>query len=512
MPSNPVRFGRFRIDPDARTLTFDGALVSLSTRAFDILSALVAAKGSIVSKDQLIEQIWRGLIVEENNIQVHVSAVRKALESCEPGQSYIVTVPGRGYRVVGLDVRAASERDVPARDGPLAPSLAVLPFSNMSGDPSEDYFADGLTEEIISGLSRIRWLQVTTRSSSFRLRGKTTASVRADCDLDVRYLLEGSVRKAGGRIRVNAHLVRAIDGVQIWTERYDRPVGDIFEVQDDIVASVIGAIEPNLRKAEIELVQRQRPDNPDAYDCLLQALPFIYGMMADGAARAMPLLERALELDPSYAAAHAGLAWCHHFRYSRGGLSEEDRTASVQYAHAALGFGADDPTTLAIAALVIWFDEHDETTAFDVFDRALAISSSNVFALFNSAVALAWSGRFEVAAERAARALRLSPYDPLRYLSWNAFSIVNFCSSRYEEAREAARRGIEANPAFSLPHAYHAAALERLGRLGEASAASACVLARDPGFSISGFRKTVGVNPTVFDAFAISWRSAGLPE
>lgn len=511
MLANQAEFGRFRIHADQRVLTFDGCPVPLKARAFDILLALVEAKGALVTKDQLITQVWRGLAVEENNIQVHVSALRKALDVREPGQNFIVTVAGRGYRIAGLNNKDHTPAE-PLSDASLPPSIAVLPFSNMSAEASDDYFADGLTEEIISGLSRIRWLQVAARGSSFRLKGKTVDSIRSGRDLDVRYILEGSVRKSAGRLRIHAHLVRAADGVQIWTERYDRPASDIFEVQDDVMANVVGAIEPSLRKAEIDLVRRKRPESLDAYDCFLQALPFIYRMMTDGADQATPLLRRALELDPSYAAAHAGLAWCHHFRYSRGGLSEEDRALSVRHAHAALTLGSDDATTLAIAALVIWFDEHDEATAFDLFDRALGISNSNVFALFNSAVTLAWSGNFELAVERGARALQLSPFDPLRYLAFNAFAIVHFVSGRYEDARDAARRGIEANPGFSVPHAYLAAALLQLGRTEDARSAAREVLKRDPTFSVQGFRKTVGMNPSVFDPFASAWIKAGLPS
>lgn len=512
MPSSHGQFGRFRVHPDTRSLTFDGRLVPLKARAFDILSALVEAGGAVVTKDQLIAQVWRGVVVEENNIQVHVSALRKALEGCEPGQNYVVTVPGRGYRLAGQGAVKASFADPGIPDHSLAPSIAVLPFRNMSDDAGEDYFADGLTEEIISGLSRIRWLQVTARGSSFRLKGTTSEALRESHELNVRYLLEGSVRKAGGRVRVNAHLLRAADGVQIWTERYDSPASDIFDLQDDIMSRVVGAIEPRLRKAEIELVRRKRPDSLDAYDCFLQALPFIYGMMAEGANQAIPLLRRALDLDSSYAAAHAALAWCHHFRYSRGGLGEDDRRTSIKHARASLTLGSDDATTLAIAALVIWFDEHDEPTAFDLFDRALAISGSNVFALFNSAVALAWSGRFEMAVERGARALQLSPFDPLCYLAFNAFAIVHFSCGRFAEARDAARRGIEANPGFSVPHAYLAAALVRMGRLEEAQQAAHNVLDRDPGFRIQGFRRTVGVNPDVFEPFADAWREVRLPD
>lgn len=382
----------------------------------------------------------------------------------------------------------------------------------MSGDPEQEYFADGVVEDIITGLSRVRWLVVIARNSSFVYKGRPVDVKQIGGELGVSYVLEGSVRKAGKRVRVTAQLIDAQTGIHLWAERYDRLLGDVFAVQDEIAISVLGAIEPSVRKAEIDRVRRKRPDSIEAYDLALQALPFVYNMMPESAAPAIPLLNRALELEPSYATAHALLAWCYHFRFSRGGVREEDRTTSIYHARAAVTGGNDDATTLAIAGVVIWFDQHDIATAFDLFDRALAISSSNVIALGTSAVALAWMGKTELADERARLALRLSPFDSMNYVPYNALAVAAFHTKRYEDARDAANRGIESNPGFSVPHLFLVAALVRLERYNEARAEAQTVLALDPTFTIRRFSVTVGIVPAVFEPFAEAWRKGGLPE
>jgi tetratricopeptide (TPR) repeat protein len=289
-------------------------------------------------------------------------------------------------------------------------------------------------------------------------------------------------------------------------------LGDVFAVQDEIAMSVIGAIEPGLRRVEIERVKRKPPGSLDAYDLVLQALPHIYKLMPESSAPAIPLLQRALELDPEYSAAHAALAWCFHVRFGRGGLREEDRLSAIRHAQAAVSGAADDATTLAIAAFVIWFDQHDITGAFDLFDRALAIGNSNVVALCTSAVALAWTGKSELAMERAQRALKLSPFDSLNVLSYQALAGASFHRERYDEACAWARRAVEANPGFSIPYAYLTAALVRLGRDEDARTAARSLLQLNPSFTVRGFSMTVGVNHEVFSAFADAWHQAGLPE
>jgi len=513
MDRNEIGFGPFRLDLDRRQLSHNGATVRLGGRALDILCVLASARGAVVTKDQLLDTVWPGLTVEENNIQVHVSALRRELDQRTDGESFVVTVPGRGYRLVGLqDVTKAAQSDVKSDEALGVPggSIAVLPFQNMSGDPEQEYFADGIVEDIITGLSRIKWLSVTARNSSFIYNGKAVDLGQVARELGVRYVLKGSVRKAGNRVRIAAQLIEAQTGAHLWAERYDRMLDDIFAVQDEITMSVLGAIEPNLRKVEMERVRRKRPDSLDAYDLVLRALPFLRTRMVDGADTAIPLLRQALHLDPDYAGAHALLAQSFHFRFSRGGLNEADRLASVAHARAAMGGGSDDATTLAIAAIVIWFDDNDVDTAFELFDRALAISHSNVVALSNSAFVLAWMGNAELAIERALRAIQLSPFDTTN--SYLALAVAHFHTKNYERSRDAARRATEASPEFSIPRALHTAALIRLGREEEAIAEARGVIALDPTFTTRNWSVTVGVAPKVFAPFADALHEAGIPR
>ena len=516
MAGSEFRFGPFRLDTANRKLFRATIEVPLKSRAFEVLTVLAEAHGKEVSKDAILERVWPGTVVEENNLQVHISALRKALGERRERPVHLFTIPGRGYRLVGIE-SDSSVTAGPIRNGVNAsavaarPSIAVLPFQNMSSDPNQEYFADGMVEDIANGLSRIRWLSVTGRTSSFAYRQKSVDLRQIGRELGVRYLVEGSVRKAGDRVRISAQLVEAETGNQIWAERYDRLLTDIFSVQDEIAMNVIGAIEPGIRSIELERVKRKPPENFDAYDLVLQALPYIYSLMPAAPAPAIPLLERALRLDPNYPLAHAGLAWCFHIRFSRAGLDPEDRRRSIHHAHKAVSGALNDATTLAIAAFVIWFDEHDTKLAFGLFDRALDISGSNIIALCTSAVALAWSGRNDLALERAQRALEVSPFDSLRYLSYQAISGANFNLGRYSEAAAAGRHAVEANPSFSVPYAYLAAALVTAGQMDDARRAAQALLELDPRFRISRFQVTVGVNPSVFSGFAGAWEKAGLP-
>jgi tetratricopeptide (TPR) repeat protein len=275
--------------------------------------------------------------------------------------------------------------------------------------------------------------------------------------------------------------------------------------------SVVGAIEPSLRKVEIERVKRKRPDSLDAYDLVLRALPFTYSHTAGDAVTAIPLLKKALELEPGYAAAHAPLAWCYHFRF-RFGLREEDRAAAIHHAREAIAGGGDDPTALGIAGFVVAMDEHDLATALNVFERALQLSNSNPFALACSALVLSFMGRHEPAIEQAQRALRLSPFDSLNYLSYNALAVAYFSTEQYQQSYDAARQSVQLNPRFSVCHLFLAAALVRLGRTDEAKAEARRVLDLDSKFTVSAFSITVGFEPTVFMPLATAWREAGLPQ
>ena len=309
---------------------------------------------------------------------------------------------------------------------PEKPSIAVLPFQNMSGDPEQEYFADGMVEDIITGLSRIRWLFVIARNSSFSYKGKTSDIRKVGRELGVRYVLEGSVRKAG-RVRITTQLIEAETGRHLWAERYDRAIDDIFAVQDDITVSTVAAIEPNLRQAEIERVKRKRPDSLDAYDLVLRALPEVFTLMPDGALKSLPLLERALALEPDYAIALAYAAWCHEVLFVRAGFREENRLAMSRCAHAALLHGRDDATALTVAGFCIGLIEHDRATAFQAFETALALSPSSAFTYMFGSTLLAWAGEADRAIDWGERAVRLIPSIRLVFSPWMGFRSAISC-------------------------------------------------------------------------------------
>lgn len=274
---------------------------------------------------------------------------------------------------------------------------------------------------------------------------------------------------------------------------------------------VISAIEPSLRKAEIDRVKRQRPSNLNAYDLVLRSLPLVFAMMPKDAEIAIPLLESAVKLQPDYGAAYAFLGWCYHHRFVRGGLREADRIAAIQHARAAIAHGSDDATALAVAAHVITYLVHDTVAALKLFDRALDLSNSNIFALSLSAIALAWMGKAELAVERAERAIRLSPFDSYNFRSYHALAIACFAMQRYQDAVDAAQHAVQYNPHFGPARGVLAAALLRVGREAEAKAAGRDMLACEPTFTTRAF-SVVDLEPAVFVPFAEAWRELGWPE
>ena len=265
---------------------------------------------------------------------------------------------------------------------PDKPSIAVLAFQNMSGDPEQEYFADGIVEEIITGLSRIKWLFVIARNSSFIYKGKAVDVRQVGRELGVRYVLEGAVRRAGNRVRITAQLLEAESGAHLWADRYDGKPEDVFDLQDQITERVVGVVEPSLRQSEIERSRRKRPENLDAYDLYLRALPHMVSLMPADARIAARFLEDALKLDPKYAAAHAFIAWCHEICFHRGGFNEADNIAGLRHARTAIASGTDDATALAVAAFVISNLSKDHKAALSAIERALSLNPSSAMALY----------------------------------------------------------------------------------------------------------------------------------
>ena len=419
----------------------------------------------------------------------------------------------QAIRVYRVQAETPASQPVSTLPLPDKPSIAVLPFQNMSGDPEQEYFADGMVEEIITALSRIRWLFVIARNSSFTYKGQAVDVKQVGRELGVRYVVEGSVRKAGGRVRITAQLIYTSSGAHLWADRFDGSLEDIFDLQDKVAISVAGVIEPTLRQAEIQRARRKRPDSLDAYDLYLRALPFAYTSMPEDADKALGFVEQAISLDPDFAAAHAIIAWCQEQRYLRSGLDEGARAIALRHARLAIAMGGDDATTLAIAGLVIGFLEPREyEIAVSAFDRALALSNSSALALGFSAVTRAWRGESTIAIDQAEQALRLSPSDPMSNIRYMAIAIAHFAAGRFEEAAAAASRAIQANPRFSPPYWMRAAALANLGRIDDAEAVSQQLLRVQPQFTIGSITAAPFANREILDALGNALRRVGLPE
>jgi adenylate cyclase len=391
------------------------------------------------------------------------------------------------------------------------PSIAVLPFTNMSGDPEQEYFVDGIVEDVITGLSRIKWLYVVSRNSTFVYKARAIDVKQVGRELGVRYVLEGSLRKLGNRVRITAQLIETASGTHVWAERYDRSLDDIFELQDDITLSVVGAIEPNLRQAEMERARRKRPENLDAYDLYLRALPHAYVPMPSEADKALAFLSRALDLDPEYPAAHATAAWCYEIRYQRGGLHETDKAAALRHAELAIELGADDANSLGMAGFAIALVAHDYAAAMEVIDRALSLTSASTMALWMGAVVLGHAGENAKAIEYAQRALRLTPVGHESSMPYVGLALAYTNTGDFTAAATAAANAAQANPRFSYAHVLHAAALQRLGRTTEAKEAARRAIECEPDFSVSRFVRAHTGHADVWKPIGAALSEVGLP-
>jgi len=428
-----------------------------------------------------------------------------------------IALPVRGYRVAMDHGATGSEPSAPQRPTtrlalPDKPSIAVLPFQNMSDDPGQEYFADGMVEDIITGLSRIKWLFVIARNSTFTYKGRAVDVRQVGRELGVRYVLEGGVRKAGNRLRITAQLIEAETGAHLWADRFDGGLADVFDLQDQITDRVVGIVEPSLRKSEIERSRRKRPDSLDAYDLYLRATPYMASVMPADARIAAGHLEEVLKIDPGYVAAHALLAWCHEICFTtEPGFVEAERLAGVNHARIVIASTTDDASALAIAAIGISHLDRDYVAAVSAIERALSLNPSCATALYFGAHVHAFNGNVDVARSYAHRALRLSPFDPLVYEAHLALGFGAVQEARYEEAVTEFAKMVQANPVFSSLHFLYAIVLALAGRAEDAQPAIAKGLELEPGFS-SRLLHQVGITRQIVDRLAEGARLLGLPE
>jgi TolB-like protein/Tfp pilus assembly protein PilF len=512
-PSAIYKFGLFSLDIEAGMLLLGVEPTLLGQRAIALLRLLLDRAASPVSKDALIEAAWPGLAVEDSNLTVQIAALRRVLDQ-DGRAAWIETLPRRGYRYIGPSVTrtddgASEAQQAPALPVPEKPSIAVRPFEH-SGDAA--WFADGMAADIITGLSRIKWLFVIARNSSFVFRGRAADVKQVGRDLGVRYVLEGSVRRSDSRVRINVQLVDSTSGTHIWAERYDRTLSDVFALQDEIALAVVGAIEPSLRRAEVERVKRKRPDSLDAYELVLRAQPDVDSGMPDRSAAALPLLMRALALDPAYALAHGLAAMAYHNRFLRAGLKEQDRTESVRHARLALEYGRDDALALTFAGFSLGMDAHDRAAAFAAFDTALTLSPSTALGFILGSVVYSWAAEAEPAIAWGERALRLSPFDSWSFAAFGSQALGHFLLERPDEAAKAAYRAVQSNPGHSINYVILIGPLVTLCRFDEAKAAAARVIELQPNFRFSQQFAGVDCAPALATKLGAALQMAGLPE
>ena len=377
--------------------------------------------------------------------------------------------PVRVYRLTAdVCIKTADlEKSRPALALPDKPSIAVLPFENMSGDLDQEYFTDGVVEDIITGLSRIKWLFVIARNSSFAYKHKAVDVRQVGRELGVRYVVEGGVRRVGSRLRVTAQLVEAETGRHLWADKYDGALEDVFEFQDRITERFVGVVEPSIRKSEIDRSRRKRPENLDAYDLVLRAMPYLQARMPDQGRIAIPFLQKALSLDPDYPAAHSHLAWCHESCFSRGGYDEADKIAALFHARTAIASDTDDASALAVAGWVVIVLSPERELAVAAIERALSVNPSCATAHYFAALVNSFANNPIATAFHANQALRLSPYDPSAFEAHLALGMVAVGQSQFEEPASHFAKGAHINARHSLFPLMHAIALALAGRAEE---------------------------------------------
>jgi TolB-like protein len=527
-----LRFADFVLDSAGHTLTRAGGReVPLRRSEFALLLAFVRSPGRVLSRDHLLDAVaGRQSTPFDRSVDMLISRLRRKIEADPEAPRLILTVPGLGYKFAGKPqpVQAASaDRQGSGPDSRAMPSdkafIAVLPFQNISGDCGQDYFADGLTEEIITALSRIPsfFIISISRHSTFAYKGKSPDVRQVGRELEVRYLLEGSVRKTSKRMRITGQLIDAANGVRLWADRFDVPVADILDVQDQITASVIGAIEPKLRQAEIERARRKPTDNLQAYDLVLRSR-FTYGQHTrDALEESCQLLQRAIELDPNYPLA---LAWLARTQYSIDAQNFRFPSAAevnryVRMAQRAVGLVRDDPEVLVVASIVIGQPGGELTEATALVDRALALNPNSAEAWAMSGMLQAYMGDANTALAHLDRSVRLCPTN--LWVNWHhtAFARAHFAAGHYEEVLVWLERGLRRFPNQVVFLKEKAAAIALLGRVGEARQVVQHLRSLVPDLTISRLRevgailyKRAAETSAVGDALLEGLRRAGLPE
>lgn len=539
---------RFEIRADERLLLVAGESVSIGSRAFDVLVCLARDRDRVVSKDELLAAAWPGMVVEDNNLSVQIAALRKLL-----GAAAISTVTGVGYRFTApvdevlrppagsnaggsgaskraddaapgaaLDAaprQAAGPPPGAARPDPHAPagavpSLAVMPFANLSGDPGQDYFVAGVVDDITRALARVRRFSVIARRSSDTYKGRSVDAATVGRELGVRYLVEGSFRQAGDRLRIGVQLVETVNGHQVWSEHYDGIREDVFELQDQITAHVVAAIEPNLFNAELARVRQRPTESLAAYELCLRALAAATRSAShDEVMRTIELLRRALEIDAGYPLAKALMAWAWAMAWANRWVDHKRASACLPLALDAVADHREDPYTLAFAGHAIAVLGRDHEQARRALSMSLALNPNSIYTLSLAGWVSAYAGDGEAALRHFERAIDLDPLVAGVGHAHCGIAYAHLIADHPAQALVAARQGALAIPEFVPGRLALLHALVRTNHMEEAKTISADVLALMPRLTISRYASTqLFINPGFRQRCSEDLRALGVPE
>jgi TolB-like protein/Flp pilus assembly protein TadD len=515
-------FEDYALDTDRRELYRGSDALTIAPQVFDLLDYLIRNRERVVSKDDLINVIWNGRAVSDAALTTRLNVARSVISDSGQEQRLIKTLPRKGFRFIGPVVETAGQGDDGVADPPVEtakpaltlpgrPSIAVLPFQNLSGDPEQDYFADGMVQDIITALSQVTSLFVIARNSSFTYKGRAVDFKQIGCELGVRYVLEGSVRKAGGRVRISGQLIEASTGAHLWAEKFDGALQDVFELQDAVTEWVVGAIESSVKQAEINRARAKPTSNLDAYDYYLRALRQVTLYTSEASAAAMDNLRQAIALDPEYALAKAFLSMTYMTNWIQGWGTSGDPERGLAAAREAIGQDASNPSVLRCAGHTLGFwGDHDRSIA--VLEKAarLNVNGSDIL------MSLGWVKCYACAdTDRAIthfeRAMRLSPRDPEMASMLTGIAFGHLIAGHNEEALAFAQQSIDEGPKFTSGHRVKITALTRLGRPQEARAAAEVLLTFDPEFTIAS-RLPSYRDSDFRHSYHAALKAAGLPE
>ncbi|RZN12487.1 hypothetical protein CWO91_04145 [Bradyrhizobium genosp. SA-3] len=483
------------LDTDRRELSREQVPVAVEPQVFDLVVHLMENRDRVVSKDELIDKIWHGRSVSESTLTSRINAARKAIGDNGANQALIRTIARKGFRFVG-DVEAKRGAAVPepgrgasAPQTTLAlpdrPAIAVLPFTNMSGDREQDYFSDGISEDIITALSKLRWFFVVARNSSFVYKGRAVHLHEVARELGVRYVVEGSVRRSGERLRISAQLNDVSTGSHLWAERYDRELADVFAVQDEITEAIVAAIEPQLYAAESFRAQQKPPGSLDAWDLVMRALSHYWRITREDNAAAQALLEQAIAIDPAYGKALGLLATSHIFG-AHMGWADMAVTVPVAERAALAAVEADRDDAWAhhgLAYTYLFRRRFDDALA--EFELALKLNPNFAMAYAFYGVTLCYAGRWQDGDAAARRALRLSPRDPLAAIYCGVAAYARFIGRDYDGAVQMARESLRQRSDFVGAHRVLTAAAGMSGSSVLAASALEGLRRAQPGISLA---------------------------